>query len=210
MRSRYESAVVNDSKPNRPPRRWATCAAGALALTGFLTGCSAPAFGQTAPPTTVETRDGSRDFDWEIGSWTTQLRYLPEPLTGSTRWVEYRGTSKVRALLGGRANLVELSVEGASGKIEGVSLRLYNPKARQWTLNFASARSGLLTPPVTGAFDAKGRGTFYGVDSVGDRTVLVRFVISDVTPNAARFEQAFSADGGATWETNWIAVDTRL
>jgi hypothetical protein len=113
------------------------------------------------------------------------------------------------ALLGARANVVELSVAGAPGRIEGVSLRLYNPQARQWTLNFASVRNGLLTPPVTGTFDAKGRGTFYGLDTVNGRTILVRFVISDVTPNSARFEQAFSADGGARWETNWIAVDTR-
>ena len=183
--------------------------AGALALAALLLACPAPGFGQAAAPAAAQARDGSRDFDWEIGSWTTQLRYLPEPLTGSTRWVEYRGTTEVRPVLGGRANLVELSVKGASGKIEGMSLRLYDPKARQWTLNFASVRSGRLTPPVTGAFDGKGRGTFYGVDSVGDRTVLVRFVISDVTPNSARFEQAFSADGGASWETNWIAVDTR-
>lgn len=186
-----------------------TYIAGALALAVSLPGSATPAFAQDESPSVEQPRDGGRDFDWEIGSWTTQLRYLPEPLTGSTRWVEYRGTSEVRAILGGRANLVELSVEGPSGKIEGVSLRLYNPKARQWTLNFANVRSGLLTSPVTGAFDGKGRGVFYGVDSVGDRTVLVRFLISDVGPNSARFEQAFSADGGATWETNWIAVDSR-
>ena len=162
-----------------------------------------------AAPAPVEQRDGSRDFDWEIGSWMTHLRYLPEPLTGSTRWVEYSGTSEVRPVLGGRANLVELAVEGEAGKIEGMSLRLYNPRARQWTLNFASPGGGVLSPPVTGAFDASGRGMFYGIDSVDGRTVMVRFVISDVTPSSARFEQAFSADGGATWETNWIAVDTR-
>jgi len=160
-------------------------------------------------PVQAEQRDGSRDFDWEIGSWTTHLRYLPEPLTGSTRWVEYRGTSEVRPVLGGRANLVELSVEGEAGKIEGMSLRLYNPRTRQWTLNFASPASGALTPPVTGAFDAAGRGMFYGVDTVDGRTVLVRFVISEVTTNSARFEQAFSDDGGVNWETNWIAIDTR-
>ena len=57
----------------------------------------------TAP---VPLRDGSRDFDWEIGRWTTVLRYLPEPLTGSNRWLDYRGTSEVRGVLGGRANLV--------------------------------------------------------------------------------------------------------
>lgn len=190
-------------------KSWLMRAASALSLTVLLLAHPAPSFGQMASSTIPQSRDGSHDFDWEIGSWTTQLRYLPEPLTGSTRWVEYRGTSEVRAVLGGRANLVELSVKGASGQIEGASLRLYNPKAHQWTLNFASVRNGLLTPPVTGAFDGQGRGTFYGVDTVNDRTVLVRFVISDVTPNAARFEQAFSADGGATWETNWIAVDTK-
>lgn len=184
-------------------RRVASCVA------ALLLACPVPAFTQAAPPTAMQQRDGAHDFDWEIGSWTTSLRYLPEPLTGSTRWVEFRGTSVVRALMGGRANLVELSVEGAGGKIEGMSLRLYNPKAHQWTLNFANIRGGTLTAPTTGAFDGKGRGVFYGVDTVGDRTVLVRFVISDVSPNSARFEQAYSADGGASWETNWIAVDSR-
>jgi hypothetical protein len=162
-----------------------------------------------AAPAQAEQRDGSHDFDWEIGSWTTQLRYLPEPLTGSTRWIEYRGTSEVTPVLGGRANLVELSVEGEAGKIEGISLRLYNPRSKQWTLNFASPGGGELTPPVTGAFDEAGRGMFYGVDTADGRTVLVRFVISEVTANSARFEQAFSDDGGETWETNWVAVDTR-
>ena len=197
-------------RTDRLMKTWLTRAGMALSLLVFLLAHPAPSFGQAPPSAVTQSRDGSHDFDWEIGSWTTQLRYLPEPLTGSTRWVEYSGTSQVRAVLGGRANLVELSVKGAAGQIEGVSLRLYNPKARQWTLNFASVRNGLLTPPVTGAFDGQGRGTFYGIDTVDDRTVLVRFVISDVTPNAARFEQAFSADGGETWETNWIAVDTRV
>jgi hypothetical protein len=163
---------------------------------------------QAAAPTAAQ-RDGSHDFDWEIGRWTTELRYLPEPLTGSKRWLEYRGTSEVRSILGGRANLVELSLAGPAGRIEGASLRLYNPQARQWTLNFANIRNGQLTAPVHGAFDANGRGLFYGVDTVDGRAVLVRFVISDVTPNSARFEQAYSADAGATWEVNWIAVDTR-
>jgi hypothetical protein len=189
---------------------WLTRAATALSLTVFLLAPPGPSFGQTVSPAVTPSRDGGHDFDWEIGSWTTQLRYLPEPLTGSTQWVEYQGTSEVRTVLGGRANLVELAVKGASGQIEGVSLRLYNPKAQQWTLNFASIRNGLLTPPVSGAFDEKGRGTFYGIDTVNGRTVLVRFLILDVTPNSARFEQAFSVDGGATWETNWIAIDTRI
>lgn len=177
-----------------------------LAATAF--GRCDAAFAQE-PAAAAQLRDGSHDFDWEIGSWDTHLRYLPEPLTGSNRWIEYRGTSEVSALLRGRANLVELAVASASGRIEGISVRLYNSQSRQWTLNFASVASGVLSPPVTGSFDAAGRGVFYGVDTVRGRTVLVRFVISDVTPNSARFEQSFSADGGESWETNWIAVDTR-
>jgi hypothetical protein len=182
---------------------------GAIALAALLALMPPQAaFAQTPPPVIAPLRDGSHDFDWEIGSWTTRLRHLPEPLTGSSRWVDYHGTTEARGLLDRRANVAELSVEGAAGRIEGVSLRLYNPQTRQWTLNFASVRDGLLTPPVTGGFDDKGRGRFYGIDTVGGRTVLVRFVIS-VTRNSARFEQAFSDDGGANWEVNWIAVDTR-
>ncbi len=172
---------------------------------------SARSQAQPFPPAVAATalRDGSHDFDWEIGRWTTVLRYRPDSLSGSNRWLDYRGTSDVREVLGGRANLVELSVAGTAGRIEGASLRLYDPKARQWTLNFANIRNGQLSAPVYGAFDASGRGLFYGTDSVEGRTVLVRFVISDVTRNSARFEQAYSADAGATWEVNWIAVDTR-
>ena len=82
----------------------------ALALAAFLLIPPTAGIAQTAAPAGAQARDGSHDFDWEIGSWTTHLRYLPEPLTGSNRWVEYRGTSDIRALMGGRANLVELSV----------------------------------------------------------------------------------------------------
>lgn len=182
----------------------------ALGCLLFL-GLADPAPAQSRAPaiTAPAIRDGARDFDWEIGRWTTQLRYLAEPLTGSNRWLEYRGTSDVRAVLGGRANLVELMVAGTAGKIEGASLRLYNPQARQWTLNFANIRNGQLTTPVHGAFDANKRGLFYGQDTLDGRAVLVRFVISNVTPNSARFEQAYSADAGASWEVNWIAIDTR-
>ena len=153
-------------------------------------------------------RDGQKDFDFEIGRWKTQLKRRLKPLTGSNDWVEYEGTSVVTKVLDGRANLVELDVKGSAGRIEGMSLRLYNPDAHQWSLNFSNVRSGTLSPPVIGEFK-NGRGEFYGADTLGSRAILVRFVIYDVTPNSAKFEQAFSDDGGKTWEVNWIATDTR-
>ena len=181
-----------------------------LALALF-TGTPLPGLAQTVPvPTAPSTaRDGSHDFDFEHGSWHTQLRRLRSPLSGSSEWVDYQGTSIVRPIMGGRANVVELSVEGPAGRIEGLSLRLYNPTTRQWSLNFASLRSGELSPPVVGSF-RNGRGEFVGQDSWNGQPILVRFVISDISRNSARFEQAFSADGGATWEVNWIAIDTRI
>jgi hypothetical protein len=153
-------------------------------------------------------RGGQRDFDFHIGSWKTHVERLQRPLTGSTSWVEYDGTTVVRKVWNGDANLVELDVSGPAGRIEGLSLRLYNPDTRQWSLNFASKAGGEMTPPTIGAFK-NGRGEFYSNEKLGERPIVVRFVISDITPNSIRFEQAFSADGGKTWETNWIATDTR-
>lgn len=159
-------------------------------------------------PQTLEERDGQRDFDFEIGTWQTRLSRLKDPLSGSATWVEYEGTTVVRKVWEGRANLVELDVEGPAGRIEGLSLRLYNPEARQWSLNFSNSRGGTLSPPVIGEFK-NGRGEFYGQETFNGRAILVRFVISDITPTSVRFEQAFSDDGGKTWEVNWIATDTR-
>ena len=164
---------------------------------------------QAESPAAAAARDGAHDFDWEIGTWKTRLRRLAKPLSGSHEWLEYEGTSVVRAVLDGRANLVELKVEGPAGRIEGASLRLYAPQARQWSLNFANIRNGLLTRPVLGGF-RNGVGEFYGQDDLDGRAILVRFVISEVTADSARFEQAYSDDGGRTWETNWIATDTRI
>jgi hypothetical protein len=154
-------------------------------------------------------RDGQRDFDFEIGTWKTRLSRRLRPLTGSTTWVEYEGTTIVRKVWNGRANLVELEVGGAAGRIEGLSLRLYNPESRQWSLNFSNSAGGTLSEPVFGEFK-DGRGEFYGQESFNGRAIFVRFIISDITPNSCRFEQAFSDDGGKTWEVNWVAIDTRV
>jgi len=154
-------------------------------------------------------RDGQHDFDFEIGTWKTHLRRLQHPLTGSTTWVEYEGTSDVRKIWNGRANLLELEVDGPAGHIEGLSLRLYNPESRQWSLNFSNGLSGTLGVPAIGEFK-NGRGEFYDQEELNGRSILVRFVISDITADSCHFEQSFSGDGGKTWEVNWIATDTRV
>ena len=164
---------------------------------------------KTSPQPNSTQRDGQHDFDFEIGTWTTHLSRLLDPLTGSTTWVEYEGTTVVRKVWNGGANLLELKVEGPAGHIEGLSLRLYNPQSRQWSLNFANSNGGGLSQPTIGDFK-NGRGVFFDQETLNERAILVRFVISDIKPNSCHFEQAFSNDGGKSWELNWIATDTRV
>lgn len=182
-----------------------------LALLAVVAPLPAAAQTETATnaPLPEARRDGQHDFDFEIGTWRTQLKRLVDPLSGSKTWVEYEGTTVVRKILGGRANLVELDVQGPAGRIEGLSLRLYDPQARQWSLNFSNIKTGTLSPPSIGSF-SNGRGEFYSKETLDGREILVRFVISDITATSCHFEQAYSADGGKTWEINWIATDTRV
>lgn len=153
-------------------------------------------------------RDGQHDFDFQIGAWKTHLKRLVHPLSGSDEWAEYEGVTTVRKVWDGRANLVELSADGPAGHFEGLNLRLYNPQSRQWSLNFASSRGGTLAQPTIGGF-IDGRGEFYDQEEFEGRAVFVRFVITPLDSDTIRFEQAFSDDGGKTWEVNWVATDTR-
>ena len=177
---------------------------------GVLWCCLALAFEiQPLAAQSAAPRDGQRDFDFEIGTWNTHLRRLVRPLSGSKEWVEYEGTTVVSEVWKGNANLVELDVTGPSGRIRALSLRLYNPKWHQWSLNFANSASGEMVTPSVGEF-REGRGEFYSKEILSGRPILVRFVVTPITADSCRFEQAFSGDEGKTWEVNWIATDTRM
>jgi len=164
--------------------------------------------GEASAPAPAVPADGQQDFDWEIGVWRSDVRVLADPLSGSEGWLRFRGTSVVRPLMDGRANVVEFDVSGKAGRIEALNLRLYQPQSDRWSSTFVNLRDGLLTSPVYGGFH-DGVGEFYGQDQLDGRPIEVRFQIFRLGPDKARFEQAYSDDGGATWETNWIAVDRR-
>jgi hypothetical protein len=158
-------------------------------------------------------RDGQHDFDFLIGSWKAHLRRLDHPLTGSTHWTETDGTSVTRKVWDGRANLEEFEADGPAGAhLEGLTLRLYNPEAHQWSLYWGTSKSGNLGQPaipMTGRFK-NGRGEFFDQELFQGKAIYVRYIWSDITPRSCRFEQSFSADGGATWEPNWIATFERI
>jgi hypothetical protein len=155
-------------------------------------------------------RDGQHDFDFEIGSWKIHLRKLLHPLTGSTTWVDFDGTSVTKKVWNGRAELEQFETDSpGAGHIEGLTLRLYSPQTHQWSLYWASRKNGALSlPPTVGEF-RNGRGEFFDQEPIDGRMILVRFVWSETTTNSPHFEQSFSDDGGKTWEVNWITDQTR-
>ena len=189
------------------PRRWRPLLLAALILPqpGPLLARPDAQVERPAPRTAHAQPDGAHDFDFEFGTWKAHIARRVKPLTGSATWVEYDGTSVVHKLWGGRANVGELDVTGPAGRIEGMSLRLYDPQARQWKIRWANGKDGDLGAPMIGGFE-KGRGEFYNQEVFDGRAIFVRFIFSDITPRTFRLEQAFSDDGGKTWEPNWIST----
>jgi len=150
------------------------------------------------------------DFDFEFGTWRTHVKRLAHPLTGSQTWIEYDGTTRVQKVWNGAANLAELDVRSKSaGHLQLASLRLYDPVKRQWNLNVTAVGAGTLGVPTVGGF-SKGCGVFSDRETWDGKPIVVRFVITPRGDDAIHFVQAFSEDGGKTWETNWIADDTRI
>ena len=153
--------------------------------------------------------EGQHDFDFNFGTWKTHVSRLLHPLAASTSWVDYEGTSVVSKVWNGRASLFELEVNGPAGRIEGLGLRLYNPESRQWSLNWANSQDGMMTQPMIGEFK-NGRGEFFDQEPFEGKAIFARNGFSDITSDFSRFEQAFSDDGGKTWETNWVMTFTRV
>jgi hypothetical protein len=165
-----------------------------------------------AKTTAATQRDGQHDFDFEIGSWKIHLKRLDGRLVGSTKWVEFDGTSVTRKVWDGRSQLEEFETDSpAGGHIEGLTLRLYDPQTHQWSLYWATSKSGAMGVPTIGEFK-NGRGEFFDTEPSGPngRAILCRFVWTNTNTDTPHFEQSFSEDGGKTWEVNWITDQTRV
>src|SRR5258708_36481458 len=152
--------------------------------------------------------DGARDFDFWMGNWKIHNRRLRERLKGSAEWEEFEATSVARPLWGGIGNEDEYRTDYWPGFI-GMSFRFFNPETSQWAIYWADSKRGVLEPPVFGSFDGD-TGVFEGKDVFGGLPILVRFICSRVQCANPRSEQAFSADGGRTWETNWVMAMARM
>lgn len=149
---------------------------------------------------------GRHDFDFEVGSWNAHVRTLVHRLSHSADWDEFSGTVITRTLpmLEGWNESEMRADSQKSGKhIELLAVRTYNPSTHQWAIYGSSAKTGVFDPPMIGQFQ-KGRGEFYSQDTWEGRPIFVRFVWEGLDANHTHMEQAYSDDGGKTWETNWI------
>ena len=156
-----------------------------------------------------DVSDGQHDFDFDIGTWKTHSTRLLHPLTGSKDWVDMDGISVVKKVWDGRANLAEYSADGTAGHVELMALRWFNPTTHEWNIDFANPKVGTLGVPGVGQFKS-GRVDFYDYEPINGKSVLVRFSMWKTGPDTAQSEQAFSEDGGKTWEVNWINKYTRM
>ena len=152
----------------------------------------------------------SPDFDFLMGIWNVRHRYLLKRLADCHDWIEFDGCCAARKILDGFGNADECRIELPGDPYRGMTLRTWDPDTNKWSIYWLdSRRPGRLTPPVMGSF-AKGIGTFQGDDIFEHRPIRVRFVWSRIERDKARWEQAFSRDAGASWETNWIMDFSRV
>jgi hypothetical protein len=172
-----------------------------------------PSAGPATPTGMVSQKDQSHAFDWDIGKWNIHMSRLSHPLTGSTTWNQMDGITMNSKVWDGRSNLAEVEAKGPAGELELLAWRLYNPSTQEWTTSFATSSVGVLnTPtgrPITGEFK-NGRGVFYDQEPYNGKNILVRFSIWPTSDESAQSEQAFSDDGGKTWETNWVNKYSRI
>jgi len=165
----------------------------------------------SAPTSVSDKRDGQHDFDFLVGTWKFHLKRLKKRLAGSTEWLDLDGTTVCRKVLDGRAEVEEMNVESADKQmhIQGLAMRLYNPESHQWSIYWVNGADGILEQnPMVGQF-TNGRGEFYNQPIFEARAIYARFIWSGVNTDTPHFEQAFSVDGGKTWETNWITDQTK-
>jgi len=184
-------------------------------LLAFLQGGSAPAQSSPgpakafAPGHTAGQHGHEHDWDWLVGRWTVRHHRLKERLAGCTEWEDFNGTSVLWLTLDGLGTVDDNVLELPGGTYRAVGIRAFDRKSGQWSIWWLDARNPtVIEPPVHGGF-RDGVGTFIGDDTLRGRPIKMRFVWSRITSTSAHWEQAFSPDGGKTWEVNWRMDFTR-
>jgi hypothetical protein len=181
-----------------------------MSVPGFSTGRSNQDSGRGTTHTESAT-PGVHDFDFLVGEWRVHHRTLKERLANSHEWIEFEGTLVNQALMAGYSNVDDTVFEKPGAPFRGVALRSFDSKTQQWSIWWLDSRTplGPVDPPMRGSF-RDGVGTFYADETFNGKPVRTRFLWTEITPTSAHWEQAYSPDGGKTWETNWVQDIVRV
>jgi hypothetical protein len=201
--------LLDQSGPRRPGFLGGVLQAYVAALSRGYGGGEQRLYQREVPMQSLrQHHDGRHDFDFCHGHWHVRNQRLTQRLVGSQDWETFEAVQQCRPILGGIGNVDEFSTGWGNGFL-GMTLRLFNPQSRQWSIYWASNRDGILEPPVVGGFEG-GVGTFYGPDQHQGQPVLARFIWNEITAVSAHWQQALSTDDGASWETNWHMYFSRV
>lgn len=163
-----------------------------------------------AQASAAPVRDGSHDFDFNLGRWHTSIRRIADPFTAPAKVVALEGTVTVRPVWNGRALLEQIEADGPNGQWEGLTLFLYNPASGQWSQNYASAADGQFDGAPTIGEKRGDDIELYSQDTLGGRSILVRGLWSNIRPNSHDYTESYSSDGGRTWKPAFEARLTRI
>ena len=155
------------------------------------------------------TPSGVHDFDFLVGDWNVEHKRLEYRLANCETWISFSGTCRAFALMGGSSNVDDNVLHLPNDSYKAVTLRVFDPRQGLWSIWWIDGRANQLDTPVRGVFEG-GVGTFFADDTFEGRKIRVRFLWCDITADSARWEQAFSIDGGSTWETNWTMKFSRV
>ena len=160
---------------------------------------------------TASSTSSANDFDFLIGKWKMHNRYLKKRLEKCTEWTEFDSSDENTKIM----DVVDMDTysttefPGKEGKLfQGLTLRLFNPATKLWSLYWIPSSTGVMDPPVVGSFE-KGVGQFFGKDVFKGKPIIVLFRWDARNTNRPRWGQAFSADNGKTWEWNFFNVSER-
>lgn len=158
---------------------------------------------------TPSKTSSARDFDYLAGKWTMHHYKLKSRLTHSNEWEQFESTDENHGILDGIGNTDILKTTLNGKPFEGLTLRLFNPKTRLWSLYWVASNSGVLDPPVVGSFEGN-IGRFYTRDTYEGKPIIMMFVWDKTDKNNPVWSQAFSPDNGKTWEWNWTNTSHRV
>ena len=197
-------------------QRWMLRITGPLLMLGAVVTLALgwkPAQAQTAPAVTA-ANDGAHAFDFLIGDWHIVNRKRLVLLKNEDRWETFEAESHARPLPHGIGNVDDFTSPTWRPGYIGMTIRIYSPQTKRWSLFWLNNRTGGLDangqfePPVVGRFVGN-EGVFEGDDTYDGRPIRVRYLWRRIDADHAHWEQAFSPDGGRTWEVNWTMESSR-